>query len=50
MGKIESKTQINLEAELKDKDAKIKEQEVAIEALKLKTRPRSLGFFRSRFR
>lgn len=39
-----------LEAKVKEKDVVIKEKEEKIEALKLKTKPRSLGFYRSRFR
>ena len=35
--------------ELKEKDKKIKEQEVVIRVLKRRARPRSLGFYRSRF-
>ena len=39
----------NKDKELKEKDKKIKEQEIVIKALRLKTRPRSLSFYRSRF-
>ena len=35
---------------LKEKDAVIKEQEIMIRILSLKVKPRSLGFYRSRFR
>ena len=34
---------------LEEKEAIIKEKEAVIEKLKLKTKPRSLGFYRSRF-
>ena len=36
--------------EIKEKDKKIEEQAVVIELLKVKTKPSSLGFYRSRFR
>lgn len=35
--------------ELKEKDAVIKEQETVIRILRLRAKPRSLGFYRSRF-
>lgn len=35
---------------IKEKEAVIKEQEAEIEALKLKAKPHSLGFYRQRFR
>ena len=38
-----------LEKELKEKNAEIEEKDVVTVVLKLKARPRSLGFYRSRF-
>ena len=34
---------------LKEKEEELKEKDKVIKALRLKTRPRSLGFYRSRF-
>ena len=36
--------------EKEDKDKELKEKDKLIKALMLKTRPRSLGFYRSRFK
>lgn len=38
-----------LEDEIKEKDKKLKEKDAVIKALKLRTKPRSLSFYRSRF-
>ena len=48
---IEPTKQIEiLQAKIEERDKEIKEKADEVEALKLKAKPHSLGFYRSRFR
>ena len=50
MAKTDKEKLKEKEEELKEKDKELKDKDKVIKALRLKTRPKSLGFYRSRFR